>query len=248
MQSWSKYQATAGFMGIKWPKSTQTGLEFGGQGGKKAQTEESGHAVGSSTVLRWQGRWRIQNERLWTVLQDWKDKCVVLVGTMDMNQGPDKEAEPLMDKNWAVKSHPDQSSCASLKPEGLFVSESPVWSSWYLGARPGPRRGRMADPRDAQKLCKHRHERPPYDFWWTYFGDLNSIFHFIWHLSQFHLIFPHACVLSHFNCVWLCVTPWAVARQAPLSMGFSRQEYWSGWPWPPPGELPNPGIEPMSLT
>ena len=38
-------------------------------------------------------------------------------------------------------------------------------------------------------------------------------------------------------------TPWTVARQAPLSMGFSRQEYWSGVPFPPPGDLPDPGIE-----
>ena len=41
-------------------------------------------------------------------------------------------------------------------------------------------------------------------------------------------------------------TPWTVARQAPLSRGFPRQEYWSGLPFPPPGYLPNPGIEPMS--
>ena len=40
------------------------------------------------------------------------------------------------------------------------------------------------------------------------------------------------------------VTPWAVAHQAPLSMGFSRQEYWSGLPFPSPGDLPNPGIKP----
>ena len=43
------------------------------------------------------------------------------------------------------------------------------------------------------------------------------------------------------------VPPWTAARQAPLSMGFSRQEYWSGLPCPPPGDLPNPGIVPMSL-
>ena len=42
------------------------------------------------------------------------------------------------------------------------------------------------------------------------------------------------------------VTPWTVARQAPLSMGFSRQEYGSGLPFPSPGDLPNPGIEPGS--
>ena len=43
--------------------------------------------------------------------------------------------------------------------------------------------------------------------------------------------------------VRLFATPWTVAYQAPLSMGFSRQEYWSGLPFPSPGHLPNPGIE-----
>ena len=43
------------------------------------------------------------------------------------------------------------------------------------------------------------------------------------------------------------MTPWTVAHQAPLSMGFSRQEYWSALPRPPPGDLPDPGIEPTSL-
>ena len=42
------------------------------------------------------------------------------------------------------------------------------------------------------------------------------------------------------------VIPWTVACQAPLSMGFSRQEYWSGLPFPSPADLPNPGIEPRS--
>ena len=56
-----------------------------------------------------------------------------------------------------------------------------------------------------------------------------------------------ACMLSHFSHVWLFVTLWTAACQAPLSMGFSRQEYWSGLPCPPPGYLPNPGIEPTSL-
>ena len=51
------------------------------------------------------------------------------------------------------------------------------------------------------------------------------------------------CVLHSFCCVWLFATPWTVARQAPLSMGFSRQDCWSGLPCP---SLPNPGIEPVS--
>ena len=47
--------------------------------------------------------------------------------------------------------------------------------------------------------------------------------------------------------VRLFVTPWTIAHQAPLSMGFSRQEYWSGLPFPPPGDLPDSGIEPACL-
>ena len=50
-------------------------------------------------------------------------------------------------------------------------------------------------------------------------------------------------MLSH---VQLFVTPWTRTYQAPLFMGFSRQEYWSGLPGPPPGDLPDPGIEPRS--
>ena len=49
--------------------------------------------------------------------------------------------------------------------------------------------------------------------------------------------------LSH---VPFFATPWTVAHQAPLSIGFSRQEYWSGLPFPSPGDLPNPGIKPRS--
>ena len=55
------------------------------------------------------------------------------------------------------------------------------------------------------------------------------------------------CMLSCFSRVRLFETLWAVARQAPLSVGFSRQEYCSGLPCPPPGDLPDPGIEPESL-
>ena len=64
---------------------------------------------------------------------------------------------------------------------------------------------------------------------------------------------PRSCVcvcvcvraLSH---VWLFVTPWIVDCQAPLSLGFPRQEYWSGLPFPSPGNLPDPGIKPMSFV
>ena len=54
--------------------------------------------------------------------------------------------------------------------------------------------------------------------------------------------------LSHFSRVRLFVTSWTVAHQTPLSMGFSRQDYWSGLPCPLLGDLPDPGIVPMSLV
>ena len=54
-------------------------------------------------------------------------------------------------------------------------------------------------------------------------------------------------LLSCFGRVQLFGTPWTVACQAPLTMRCSSQEYWSGWPCPPPGDLPDPGIEPTSL-
>ena len=52
--------------------------------------------------------------------------------------------------------------------------------------------------------------------------------------------------MKSLSCVQLFGTPWTVARQAPLSMGFSRQAYWSGLPFPSPEDLPNPEIESRS--
>ena len=62
------------------------------------------------------------------------------------------------------------------------------------------------------------------------------------------LSFPCVCMLSHFSHVPLFATSWTLAHQAPLSMGFPRQEYWSGLTCSPPGDLPNPGIELASPT
>ena len=55
-----------------------------------------------------------------------------------------------------------------------------------------------------------------------------------------------ACMLSHFNCVQFCATTWTAACQAPLSKGFSREEYWSRLPCPPPGDLSYPGTRTIS--
>ena len=66
------------------------------------------------------------------------------------------------------------------------------------------------------------------------------------HLITFEL-HESGCMLNHFSRVQLFATLWTIARQAPLSMGFSRQEYQSVLPCPPPGDVPHPGTEPTSL-
>ena len=71
-------------------------------------------------------------------------------------------------------------------------------------------------------------------------------FYTIWATRETPIHCMCCAVLSHFSHVWLFVTLWTVPPKAPLSMGFSRQEYCSGLPCPPPGELPDPGIEPAA--
>ena len=66
---------------------------------------------------------------------------------------------------------------------------------------------------------------------------------------QHYLQYPGhvlCAVLNHFSHIWLSATLWTIAHQAPLPWGFSRQEHWSGFPCPPPGDLPDPGIDPVS--
>ena len=58
-----------------------------------------------------------------------------------------------------------------------------------------------------------------------------------------HITAMCKCDVKSLSHVLLFATPWTVAHQAPLSMGFSRQEYWTGLPYPSPGSLPNPGTE-----
>ena len=71
----------------------------------------------------------------------------------------------------------------------------------------------------------------------------------MFHIPVFHTCISPLCMcmLNHFNCVWLFVILWTVTCQAPLPMGFHRQEYWNGLPFPSPGHLPNPGIKPVSV-
>ena len=66
--------------------------------------------------------------------------------------------------------------------------------------------------------------------------------------SVAHCVLKVKVKVKSLSRVRLFVTPWPVAYQASRSMGFSRQEYWSGLPFPSPGDLPDPGIEPGSPT
>ena len=106
----------------------------------------------------------------------------------------------------------------------------------------------MAGPCSPWRLCSLPRPVVPCLVWWLWacVGLWSHLSNLCFHG---HLAFSYidACVLSHFSRVLLFSTPWTVAWQAPLSMGFSRQEYWSGLPCPPPGDLPDPGIKPESL-
>ena len=83
---------------------------------------------------------------------------------------------------------------------------------------------------------------------WRFFPIIHSIN--TWKMQKMmkkvKIIGCCAVVFSRFSCVQLFETPWTAAHQAPLSMTFSRQEYWSGFPCPSPGHLPHPGIKPTS--
>ena len=82
------------------------------------------------------------------------------------------------------------------------------------------------------------------------FFNIHKSINVIQHINKLkdknHMIISKLLLLSRFSLVWLFATPWTAAYQAPLSMDFSRQEYQSGLPFPSPGDLPNPGVEPAS--
>ena len=91
------------------------------------------------------------------------------------------------------------------------------------------------------------------DFW---FRIAQLLFLVLWqpsksigHTRYSECVYLHTCICAHaLSRVRLVATPWTVSCEAPLSMGFSRQEYWSRLSCPPPGDLPNPRIEPVALV
>ena len=109
--------------------------------------------------------------------------------------------------------------------------DAPVYTQWAPGQQTAP--SRKAGRRDGCEAGIHS------------VRTVQSLFQ---GLVTVMLCDVCACVLSHFSRVQLRVTPQTIAHQAPLSVGLSRQEYCSGWPCPPPGGLPDPGIKPGSLN
>ena len=81
----------------------------------------------------------------------------------------------------------------------------------------------------------------------TYYSRVIVFLSFYLQLSKIslliHFMTDEDCLMLVLSCVWLFETPWTEALQAPLSMGFSRREYWSGLPCPPPGDFLDPGME-----
>ena len=93
-------------------------------------------------------------------------------------------------------------------------------------------------------VCWHSSPASHVVYLWRFSSVYNSMFSLELQIIFFCICLAfsvHACSIVSDS-----VTPWAVAHQASVSMEFSRQEYWSGLPFPPPGDLPDPGIEPMS--
>ena len=102
--------------------------------------------------------------------------------------------------------------------------------------------------------------RGAWELGWPFRVDLNQseeglqihlsflqVSHSVYNFLDLWLFLPGFFHVQSLGPVWLFVTPWCVACQAPLSMGLSRQEYWSGFCFPLPGDLPDPEIEPASL-
>ena len=118
------------------------------------------------------------------------------------------------------------------------------WQEYWSGV-PFPSPGESSQPRDwTQVSCVAGRFLISWTTREAQNNNNNLLWSRTWDIFQALLLFLiHAQMLSS---VWLFVTPWTVVHQAPLSIEFSKQEYWSGLPFPSPGDFPHPGIESWS--
>ena len=127
--------------------------------------------------------------------------------------------------------------CSPLWPESSALAARPGLS--LLGRKAGKERSEASDTNTVQCVLLPHNPRLCHLFTYRQLMETSCS-------PALYMSLP-VCVLSHFSRVGLFTTPWTAAHWAPLSMGFSRQQYWSGLPCPPPGDLPHSGIEPESL-
>ena len=151
-----------------------------------------------------------------------------------------KRASPPTSETPVWKSCPPSSSLRRDDPGGKIESIFP--GSTVVKALCYPCRGRGFDPWSGNKIPhgqkkKKMREREGPGRLWSAEGSPVYWPHLLYHVE-----------LSRLSHVQLFVTPWTVAHQAPLTMGFSRQEYWSRLPFPSPGNLPDPEIESLPLV
>ena len=134
--------------------------------------------------------------------------------------------------------------------KGLPAMQRPVFDPWVWKI-PWRRAWQLTPVFLSGEFPRGQRSLVGYSSWghksWTQLKWLSTHTHLA-PISPYYNCNRLCAVLSWFSRVWLFATLWTVARQAPLSMGFSRQEYWSELSCPPPGGLPDPRIEPMSLT
>ena len=163
-------------------------------------------------------------------------------------------------KHWTARKVPFYSSGAERFDNCCFYAPVLVLTNSKLRFK-----------KEVVKMWMPRGEKQCFIIWWIFKVLINSLFsvcfflvslpyrlfspdHIKWFMLNEQKVRPSSCIhLSWWmlssqllSYVWLFGTPWNVACQVPLSMEFLRQEYWSGLPFPPPGYLPHPGIEPTS--
>ena len=150
-----------------------------------------------------------------------------------------------------VLSYPENTSftCLPLSSVALLV-----WTGYFkiwntdvgLGWRLKQHLRIQVEPLGPSVELKDKESKAPGDAQRSWLVKKNKGMMTLWLRSQSTHIHIHVSEVKSLSCVRLFATPWTVAHQAPPSMGFSRQEYWSGLPFPSPGDLPDPGIEARS--